>query len=60
MDESVVGAGIAEDPAAAMDVEDRRERSLCTDGLDDPDLHGTDWCGDLDPLVVDVGLVDGL
>ena len=42
-DETIVGAGVAEDPAAAVDVQDRREQEpVGADGLDDADLNVAD------------------
>ena len=55
----VVGAGIAEDPARAVDVHDHRERPRSAFGPDDPDLDTAGRAGgDGDPLLVDGGLID--
>jgi hypothetical protein len=37
--QAVVGAGIADDPAAAVHVEDDRQRALAADGFDDAYPH---------------------
>jgi hypothetical protein len=57
-DESVVCVGVADNPAAAVHVEDHWQ---CPDGIrgpDDPHAHVANVGGDGDPAVVDGQLVD--
>ena len=57
-DESVVRVGVAEHPAAAVHVEDHRQRPGGVRGPDDPHAHVADVGGHGDPAVVDGQLVD--
>lgn len=52
--QAVVGAGVAEDPAATVDVEDHRQDIDAADGLHDAHAHVADAGGNGDPLVVHV------
>lgn len=55
--QAVVGVGVAEDPARAMDVDDHRERAGGAGGADDPRPHlAGGSAGHGDPLFVDGGL----
>jgi hypothetical protein len=54
-----VRAGVAEDPAAAVDVQDHRQRSAGSNRLEKPYLHVADRGGHGDPFVFpDLDLVD--
>ena len=57
-DEPVVRVGVAEHPAAAVHVEDRRQRPCGVRRRDDADAHVADLGGDGDPAIVDGQLVD--
>jgi hypothetical protein len=52
-DEPVVSAGVAEDPAAAVHVDDDRQRAGAAGRPDDPDAGIADLGGDGDPLLFD-------
>ena len=57
-DEPVVGVGVAQHPAAAVHVEDHRQRPGGVRRPDDPHAHVADLGGDGDPAVLDRELVD--
>ena len=57
-DESVVGARIAEHPAAAVHIEHGRQDLRCAGGLDDADGDVADFGRHGDPRLVGVGLGD--
>ena len=57
-DESVVRVGVAEHPAAAVHVEDHRQRPDGVPGPDDPHAHVADVGGHGDPAVIHGQLVD--
>jgi hypothetical protein len=57
-DEPVVGAGVAEHPAAAVHVEDHGQRAFGALGPDDADAHVSHVGRNGDPAVVDRQLVD--
>ena len=57
-DEPVVRVGVAEHPAAAVHVEDHRQRPLGVGRPDDPHAHVADLGGDGDPALLDRQLVD--
>ena len=56
--EPIVGAGVAEHPAAAVHVEDHRERAGGTGRAEHAHAHVADVGGDGDPALVDRQLVD--
>ncbi len=58
--EPVVRAGVAEDPATAVHVEDHGQRADAADGLDDAHPHVAHLRRNGEPLVVHVRLFDGL
>jgi len=57
-DQPVVGVAVAQHPAAAVHVEDRRQRPRGVRRPDDPHAHVADLGGDGDPAVLDRELVD--
>ena len=57
--ESVVSAGISEDPTAAMDIEDRRKWTGGADGLDDAHWYIACACRNRDPLFIGIELWNG-
>ena len=57
-DETIMGAGVAEDPAAAVDVQNRGKGRRRPRRFDDARLNVADVGGNAHPLLVDVGLVD--
>jgi hypothetical protein len=57
-DESIVGVGVAEHPAAAVHVQDHRQRPYGVPGPDDPHAHVADVGGHGGPAVIHGQLVD--
>jgi hypothetical protein len=53
-----VGAGVAEDPAGAVDEQDGRQLLFGADRSDDAHPHVADLGGDGGPLLLDMRLVD--
>ena len=56
---TVVGAGVAEDPASPVDEEHGRERATRTDRLHDANADVADGRRHGEPFLLDVGFVDG-
>jgi hypothetical protein len=54
----VVGAGIAQDPAASVNVEDHRQDGRRVGRLHDPHPHIADFGRDRNPLLCDLELID--